>query len=52
MLVLWDGHLARPLYFGAGETPTLQESSLDSATPVNLQQSKLDSWEQPEVSEI
>ncbi|MEH2123152.1 MAG: hypothetical protein V7K44_01865 [Nostoc sp.] len=32
LLVLWDGHLARPLYFSAGETPTLQESSLDSAT--------------------
>ncbi|MDZ7969327.1 MAG: hypothetical protein RM368_31010 [Nostoc sp. DedSLP03] len=33
LLVLWDGHLARPLYFRAGRMPTPQESSLDSATP-------------------
>ncbi|MHC5728955.1 MAG: hypothetical protein ACYTXY_33530, partial [Nostoc sp.] len=33
LLVLWDGHLARPLYFGAGKMPTPQKSSLDSATP-------------------
>ncbi|MGV0101616.1 hypothetical protein NSTC731_01335 [Nostoc sp. DSM 114167] len=45
-------HLARPLYFAALVSPTLQESFLDSATPVSLQQSKLDSWEQPEVSEF
>ncbi|WP_375452866.1 hypothetical protein [uncultured Nostoc sp.] len=36
LLVLWDGHLARPLYFGAGKMPTPQESSLDSATPIIL----------------
>ncbi|YAF95791.1 MAG: hypothetical protein AB3A66_25200 [Nodularia sp. CChRGM 3473] len=36
LLVLWDGHLARPLYFRAGKMPTLQESSLDSATPNSL----------------
>ncbi|MBN3949174.1 MAG: hypothetical protein HWQ38_23005 [Nostoc sp. NMS7] len=36
LLVLWDGHLARPLYFGAGKMPTPQESSLDSATPFLL----------------
>ncbi|MEH1930655.1 MAG: hypothetical protein V7K14_24270 [Nostoc sp.] len=34
LLVLWDGHLARPLYFEAGKMPTPQESSLDSATPI------------------
>jgi hypothetical protein len=33
LLVLWDGHHERPLYFRAGRMPTLQESSLDSATP-------------------
>ncbi|YAF97418.1 MAG: hypothetical protein AB3A66_07100 [Nodularia sp. CChRGM 3473] len=36
LLVLWDGHLPRPLYFRAGKMPTLQESSLDSATPKTL----------------
>ncbi|MCC5621540.1 hypothetical protein [Nostoc sp. CHAB 5715] len=41
LLVLWDGHLARPLYFRAGETPTLQESSLDSATPKILLQTAI-----------
>ena len=35
LLVLWDGHLARPLYFRALVSPTLQESSLDSATPLD-----------------
>ncbi|MDZ7951506.1 hypothetical protein [Nostoc sp. DedQUE09] len=35
LLVLWDGHLARPLYFRALVSPTLQESSLDSGTPKN-----------------
>jgi hypothetical protein len=28
LLVLWDGHLARPLYFWAGRMPTPQELSL------------------------
>ncbi len=36
LLVLWDGHLARPLYFRVGVSPALQESSLDSATPKYL----------------
>ncbi|YAF94351.1 MAG: hypothetical protein AB3A66_17295 [Nodularia sp. CChRGM 3473] len=34
LLVLWDGHLARPLYFRAGKMPTLQYSSLGLATPI------------------
>lgn len=34
LTVLWDGRLARPLYFGAGKIPTPQDSSLDSVTPV------------------
>ncbi|MEH2231117.1 MAG: hypothetical protein V7K71_16100 [Nostoc sp.] len=33
LLVLWDGQDAHPLYFRALVSPTLQESSLDSATP-------------------
>jgi hypothetical protein len=36
LLVLWDGHLVRPLYFEALMMPTLQESSLDSVTHDNV----------------
>ncbi len=35
-LVLWDGHLARPLYFRAGRMPTPQESSLAIASLKSL----------------
>ncbi len=41
LLILWDGHLARPLYFSAGRMPTPQESYLDSATPKAIEESGL-----------
>jgi hypothetical protein len=33
LVFLWDGHLARPLYYRAGRMPTPQQSSLDSLIP-------------------
>jgi len=36
LIVLWDKHLACPLYFQAGKMPTLQESSLNSAMRIIL----------------